>query len=175
MFRWVPDSHALAHCVGADLRMGAGIAVDFKQKFGNVAYLRQQGKVPGQVAVLPPQACGRAAPVFYLVTKQRSTDYSPVWENFASSVQELARLCEEMGVKEVSMPRIGAGRDHLPWGDVYNLLLEVFMKTSTTVTIFNFQPPRPGNPFPLVKNVCYIITSVNIQICYLQLKKKNLF
>lgn len=35
-------SCSLAHCVGADFRMGMGIAVQFKEKFGQVEYLKSQ-------------------------------------------------------------------------------------------------------------------------------------
>lgn len=33
---------ALAHCVGADFRMGMGIAVKFRDLFGQVDYLKRQ-------------------------------------------------------------------------------------------------------------------------------------
>lgn len=140
LFNFAPPSSALAHCVGADMLMSAGIAVDFKARFNHVDYLLGQGKLPGQVAVLPSSMSGRDAPVFYLVTKALSTNYSPSWENFVSSVQELRRLCDEMEVKNLAMPRIGCGRDHLQWNDVFSLLLQVFQPSSTNVIVFNFQP-----------------------------------
>ncbi|VDI08671.1 Hypothetical predicted protein, partial [Mytilus galloprovincialis] len=39
-----PETDALAHCVSEDLRMGKGIAVLFKKKFGGVGELISQGK-----------------------------------------------------------------------------------------------------------------------------------
>ena len=39
-----PETDSLVHCVSADLRMGKGIAVIFKKKFGGVEELRLQGK-----------------------------------------------------------------------------------------------------------------------------------
>ena len=33
---------SLAHCVAADFRMGLGIAVKFKEMFGQVDYLKNQ-------------------------------------------------------------------------------------------------------------------------------------
>lgn len=33
---------SLAHCVAADFRMGMGIAVKFKEMFGQVDYLKSQ-------------------------------------------------------------------------------------------------------------------------------------
>lgn len=72
------DGHALAYCVGTDLRMGKGIAAEFNNGFQHKSYLLQQGKDPGQVAVLPAAMCGRSAPIFYLVCKKNSTDHSPL-------------------------------------------------------------------------------------------------
>uniref|UniRef100_A0A3B3WLT1 Macro domain-containing protein n=1 Tax=Poecilia mexicana TaxID=48701 RepID=A0A3B3WLT1_9TELE len=47
-----PRDESLAHCISEDCRMGAGIAVMFKKKFGRVSELKDQKKLPGQCAVL---------------------------------------------------------------------------------------------------------------------------
>jgi len=140
LFQWSSDSHALAHCVGADMLMTAGIAVSFRQRFGNVQNLLGQGKVPGQVAVLSADLAGRRAPVFYLVTKHLSHDYAPTWEHFVACLEELAKLCKDMDVKTVSMPQIGAGLDHLNWDDVYRALVAAFKSTTTRVFVFKHNP-----------------------------------
>ena len=38
-----PETDSLVHCVSEDLRMGKGIAVTFKKKFGGVEELEAQG------------------------------------------------------------------------------------------------------------------------------------
>ena len=38
-----PDDESLAHCISADIRMGKGIAVIFKNKFGGIEELKKQG------------------------------------------------------------------------------------------------------------------------------------
>lgn len=38
-----PTSHSLAHCISEDVRMGKGIAVLFKKKFGGVEEIKRQG------------------------------------------------------------------------------------------------------------------------------------
>ena len=43
---------SMAHCVGADLTMGMGIAVRFKQLFGGLDELRSQNVKTGGVGVL---------------------------------------------------------------------------------------------------------------------------
>ncbi|GAB5571493.1 ADP-ribose glycohydrolase OARD1 isoform X1 [Prionailurus iriomotensis] len=47
-----PKTDSLAHCISEDCRMGAGIAVLFKKKFGGVQELLNQQKKSGEVAVL---------------------------------------------------------------------------------------------------------------------------
>lgn len=47
-----PKTDSLAHCISEDCRMGAGIAVLFKKKFGGVQELINQQKKSGEVAVL---------------------------------------------------------------------------------------------------------------------------
>lgn len=39
-----PEDEALAHCISEDCRMGAGIAVMFKQKFNGVEELKAQSE-----------------------------------------------------------------------------------------------------------------------------------
>ena len=41
------SSHALAHCVGNDFIMGAGIATEFKKRFGNQQWLLENSKGVG--------------------------------------------------------------------------------------------------------------------------------
>ncbi|XP_060045758.1 ADP-ribose glycohydrolase OARD1 isoform X5 [Erinaceus europaeus] len=47
-----PKTDSLAHCISEDCRMGAGIPVIFKKKFGGVQELLNQQKKSGEVAVL---------------------------------------------------------------------------------------------------------------------------
>ena len=39
-----PGTASLAHCVSADMRMGKGIAVEFKKRYGHVEELKEQSK-----------------------------------------------------------------------------------------------------------------------------------
>ena len=38
-----PETSSLAHCISEDIRMGKGIAVIFKNKFGGIQDLKNQG------------------------------------------------------------------------------------------------------------------------------------
>nr|XP_020037015.1 O-acetyl-ADP-ribose deacetylase 1 isoform X7 [Castor canadensis] len=68
-----PRTDSLAHCISEDCRMGAGIAVLFKKKFGGVQELINQQKKSGEVAVLKRD--GRY--IYYLpdLNSKLSTDY----------------------------------------------------------------------------------------------------
>ena len=63
---WPPCKESLAHCVSADLKMGAGIAKQFRNRFGRVEELKRQHKKVGEVAVLRV----RDRFIYYLITKK---------------------------------------------------------------------------------------------------------
>lgn len=46
-------SESLAHCISADARMGKGIAVLFKKKFGGVDEILTQGKKKIDMITVP--------------------------------------------------------------------------------------------------------------------------
>lgn len=150
-----PNTCSLAHCVAADLKMGAGIAVKFKfvsmhdcnqsmnskptffcrQIFGKVDQLKsQQVSSPG-VAVL--QDNNRY--IYYLVTK--SSSYSkPTYESLTASLEAMKKHCQENGVKKIAMPRIGCGLDGLEWDKVSGIIKQVFGDEDMEITIYTFTP-----------------------------------
>lgn len=79
-----PKTHSLAHCVGADLAMGAGIAVKFKEVYGKVNELRSQKAGSGDVAVLKDNERF----IYYLVTKPKSYE-KPTYESLQSSLENM--------------------------------------------------------------------------------------
>jgi O-acetyl-ADP-ribose deacetylase (regulator of RNase III) len=132
LWKDAPKGAALAHCVGQDLLMTKGVAVEFRERFGNVNYLLAQNKSAGQVATLPVNE----SYVFYLVTKALTKGDRPTLSNFKRSVEELAHLCTTLGVKTLCMPQIGAGLDRLPWGTCKRIIVEAFQGVTTNVLIF---------------------------------------
>ncbi|XP_039963169.1 ADP-ribose glycohydrolase OARD1 isoform X2 [Bactrocera tryoni] len=62
------EKYSMAHCVAADMRLGKGIAVKFRNKFGQIPKLKQQNVKPGGVAILQD----KSRFIYYLVTKQSS-------------------------------------------------------------------------------------------------------
>ncbi|KAI2649818.1 ADP-ribose glycohydrolase OARD1 [Labeo rohita] len=127
-----PPTDALAHCISEDFRMGAGIAVLFKKKFGRVQDLLAQQKKPGECAVL--RTSGRF--VYYLVTKKKYYQ-KPTYDILWMSLMSMRDHCVANGVNSISMPRIGCGLDKLKWENVSSIITEVFKDTKISITVYS--------------------------------------
>ncbi|XP_026188015.1 ADP-ribose glycohydrolase OARD1 isoform X3 [Mastacembelus armatus] len=112
--------------------MGAGIAVQFKQKFRRVAELKGQKKKMGQCAVLDSD--GRF--VYYLITKEKASQ-KPTYHSLTLSLEDMKSHCVENGVTRISMPRIGCGLDRLKWARVSEILEQVFNNTNISITVYS--------------------------------------
>ncbi|XP_065335321.1 uncharacterized protein LOC135936441 [Cloeon dipterum] len=134
LFTDAPPQSAMAHCVGADFLMGAGLAVTFKRRFGFQGYLQSLGLRPGEVAQVVCDKEDRL--IFHLVTKPRSAHCRPLPDDFRAAVFELARRCAKAKVSTLSIPRIGAGLDRLPWPWVRGVLEEAFAGKDIDVLVF---------------------------------------
>ncbi|BFF99159.1 ADP-ribose glycohydrolase OARD1 [Drosophila madeirensis] len=134
-----PKTHSLAHCVGADLAMGAGIAVKFKEVYGKVDELRAQKAASGDVAVLKDND----RYIYYLVTKPQSWG-KPTYESLQSSLEQMREHMRKNNVKQLAIPRIGCGIDGLEWNKVSGVLEYVFGQEQLEIVVYNFVPP-PSN------------------------------
>ncbi|KAM6040772.1 ADP-ribose glycohydrolase OARD1 isoform 1-T1 [Theristicus caerulescens] len=126
-----PQTDALAHCISEDCRMGAGIAVLFKKKFGGVQELLDQQKKTGEVAVLQRED----RYIYYLITKKK-VSHKPTYETMRKSLEAMKAHCLNNGVTDISMPRIGCGLDGLDWNKVSAILGEVFEDTDIKITVY---------------------------------------
>lgn len=132
-----PATASLAHCVGADLTMGAGIAVMFKKKFGKMDELKKQNIEKGGVAVLKDE--GRF--IYYLVTKDKSGFYSkPTYQALEMSLEAMRGHMNENDVKELCIPQIGCGIDGMEWPKVEEVLRRVFEKCDIQITVYIYVP-----------------------------------
>lgn len=126
-----PSTCSLAHCISEDVRMGKGIAVLFKKKFGGVEEIKKQGVKPGGVAVL--ERGGRY--IYYLVTKVKYSN-KPTYDSLRSSLEAMRDHCLKHQVKQLAMPRIGCGLDLLKWNEVHLILVETFHETDICITVY---------------------------------------
>ena len=122
---------SMAHCVSADFHMSAGIATEFKKRFGHVGDLLDQNKTIGEVAVLKD---GERY-VLYMVTKERYY-MKPTMENFEKTVTSLRNTCSENKIRNLAIPRIGCGLDKLDWDTVKECLIKTFDKDDITISVY---------------------------------------
>ncbi|XP_055842108.1 ADP-ribose glycohydrolase OARD1 [Episyrphus balteatus] len=127
------EEFALAHCVGADLKMAKGIAVEFVKRFGQKENLRKQNVRRGGVAVLK-DGCRF---IYYLVTKDLS--YQPTtYETMFSSLNAMRTHMLANEVTKLAIPRIGCGVDKLIWSKVKSQIEEVFANDSIEIVVYNY-------------------------------------
>ncbi|CAB3377040.1 Hypothetical predicted protein [Cloeon dipterum] len=125
--------HSLVHCVAEDFYMSGGIAVQFKEKFGGREQLLQQRKKVGQVAHL---YCHDRF-IFCLVTKKKSRFCTPRLKDIQSCLNELRRLCEELRIKQLAMPRICCGKDRFDWNVIRREIVSVFGEMNMIIKVFD--------------------------------------
>ncbi|XP_058458435.1 ADP-ribose glycohydrolase OARD1-like isoform X1 [Malaya genurostris] len=131
-----PKDHSLAHCVAADLKMGGGIAVKFKQVFKQVEELKTQKAGVGGVAVLKDDQRF----IYYLVTKKASYD-KPTYDDLTKSLTAMKQHMIENNAKKLAIPRIGCGIDGLEWPKVKSILNDVFgTEGNFKIVVYNFVP-----------------------------------
>ena len=119
-----PKYFALAHCVSADLRMGRGIAVRFRQLFGKQDELAAQKQKPGGCAHI----INDGQHIFYLVTKHRCFEKKPLFCHLRSSLQKMRNDMLYYGIDAVAIPRLGCGLDKLNWSSVRALIEDIFRR-----------------------------------------------
>lgn len=117
------SEYCLAHCISADLALGAGIAKQFtarldmknrlKTEYGDIS----TGDRVGRVFTVDR--------VFNLVTKSRYF-HKPTYETLKMCLEEMRDIMEQQDIKRLAMPKIGCGLDRLEWGRVESIIGEVF-------------------------------------------------
>lgn len=123
------QEYFLAHCISADAKMGAGIAVQFKKRY-KLASLQEKA----QKNELEVGKCYRVGQVMNLVTKAKYW-HKPTYDSLAQSVQSMKEICLEEGVKHLAMPEIGCGLDRLQWGKVKEIVVETFKDTDIDIVV----------------------------------------
>jgi O-acetyl-ADP-ribose deacetylase (regulator of RNase III) len=133
--------YKIAHCVSADLAMGAGVAKQIAAKHiseidrlreKTITHLRAKGKSRSELigkSLLVP-----GGNIFNLVTKEHYYD-KPTYETLALSLHGMRKACLEKGFKKIAMPTIGCGLDRLEWSKVSRIIQGVFSDTDIDIVI----------------------------------------
>ncbi|SDZ32000.1 macro domain-containing protein [Thermoactinomyces sp. DSM 45892] len=129
----VGENYVLAHCISADAKMGAGIAVEFKERF-DLTQLQQMAKINS----LKVGCCVLIGRTFNLVTKEVYWR-KPTYETFTMALEDMKNLSIEHGIKKIAMPQIGAGLDRLKWSRNKEIIQEVFNDTDVEILVCNLK------------------------------------
>ena len=116
-----------AHCIAADYRLGAGIAVPFNKKYDLRRRLNKLGRYAFPDVI-------KLDNVYNLVTKQKS-HLKPTYDDLRSSLYLLRDMIEVAGVKKLVIPRIGCGLDGLDWEKVSAMIQYIFSQSDVEITV----------------------------------------
>ncbi|AIQ65415.1 hypothetical protein PSTEL_22170 [Paenibacillus stellifer] len=112
----MPQEYYLAHCISADAKMGAGIAVQFRKRFKLTSLQDRAANHELEVG-----KCYRVDRVFNLITKSKYW-HKPTYETLTMALRSMKELCEQESIQKMAMPEIGCGLDKLQWGRVKEIL-----------------------------------------------------
>jgi len=125
----MPDEYFLAHCISADAKMGAGIAVLFRKKFKLSSLQESASRNELEVG-----NCYKIARVFNLITKSKYW-HKPTYETLTAAVRSMKEICVKESINKLAIPEIGCGLDKLQWGRVKEILKEEFKDIPIEITV----------------------------------------
>lgn len=131
LFTCAPSA-SLAHCISRDVKMGKGIAVSFKEKFGGVEDIKNQRKRIGEVAILSRN--NRF--IYYLITKENYW-HKPTYEDLQRSLENMKKHMQENNVSSLAIPKLGCGLDGLLWPKVKKMLYEIFSDMDLNISVYS--------------------------------------
>ena len=74
--------------------------------------------------------------IYYLITKTRYF-HKPTYDTLRSSLEAMKKHSVDNKVSDIAMPMIGCGLDKLRWGQVHQILTEVFSDTDVNITVYS--------------------------------------
>ena len=120
---------SIAHCISADFKMGAGVALEVRKRWINKFPSMREG----QVGSCFPVEIEKGRYIFNLITKNYYWE-KPVLNSLRWALAHMFALAKSGEVKNISCPRIGCGIDQLEWSKV-KTILEDFCKKYPDINI----------------------------------------
>lgn len=130
----VPQGYYLAHCISADFALGAGIAKKFDEIYNMKFKLFKN--YDGY-----EYECGDCLVVdnvFNLVTKPKCY-HKPTYESLKEALEAMKEYMLYFDINKIAMPHIASGLDRLQWGQVLEIIKEVFEDTDVDILICDYQ------------------------------------
>lgn len=114
----VDGKYSLAHCISADYKMGAGIAVEFVKRFDMKKSVMSVG-----TGTYPD--CIYINRVFNLVTKERYW-HKPTYVTLQAALNKMKEIVIAEDIKFIAMPTIASDLDRLEWTKVKDYVIRTF-------------------------------------------------
>lgn len=135
----VPDEYYLAHCISADFKLGAGIALEFDKRFdmrNKLFYEFGDGLELWDYALKNNVygECILVDRVLNLLTKEKYY-HKPTLRSMTHALIMMELVCKVNNITKVAMPTIGCGLDKLEWSNVSKLIKSVFKDTDIEILV----------------------------------------
>jgi O-acetyl-ADP-ribose deacetylase (regulator of RNase III) len=130
----VGEEYALAHCISADVAMGAGIAKQFDKKFPMMKGVVKTRHSGIGTACMYAYWDKEFTYIFNLITKNLYW-HKPTLRALRDSLIDLRNQCLKFTIKYLAMPRIGCGLDKLNWDEVKPMIEEIFTDVDIEILI----------------------------------------
>lgn len=133
----VSDDYYLAHCISADFKLGAGIAVEFDKRFNmryELFYEFPDGYIDTMDKYHLEGECILIGKVLNIITKKRYYQ-KPSLSSMKEALSMTKEVCVGNNISKIAMPKIGCGLDKLHWEDVSALIKETFMDTNVEILV----------------------------------------
>lgn len=123
------EEYQFAHCISADAKMGAGIAVHFTKQFDLTSLQEQAATEPLEIGT-----CYRVGRTLNLVTKAKYW-HKPTYGTLTAALTSMKDVCLKSGITKVGMPQIGCGLDRLKWDKVKAIISQIFGETEIEIVV----------------------------------------
>lgn len=136
----------ICHCISADAAMGAGVALalvrkypDLKPTVRSILKTTHSDTLVGHVVFYADSYSHTL--VANMVTKQNYWDKSTTMpsghylKNLRECLENVRSIMDGLNEKKLAMPKIGCGLDRCSWGDVLQLIDDVFGNSDIEITV----------------------------------------
>lgn len=128
-----PPDFALAHCVASDFRLGAGIALQFRQRYPKMIEYLNENKFCNWPSIITYKTDENQI-IYNLVTKELS-HYKPTRESLNQTLIQLKEHCIRDNVTKLAIPLLGAGLDRLLWEETELFIQDIFEDMNIHIAI----------------------------------------